>query len=83
MAELKLRFVVNGTDVVVGGEDDQPLLLFAEKALDKSGNLNRPLTEWEMREERGALVDQRLTPARYNFKMNEPLFLTVRTGFGG
>lgn len=75
---MKLRFVVNGEELAL-----EPcactIRQVARAALRLSGNLARPLEEWELRSDQGHLLD--LDASIY--EAPQDLFLTLRLGVGG
>jgi hypothetical protein len=79
----RLIFIVNGVDVPVTMRPEEPLHDGMGRALQISGNNARSLTEWELRDERGRLLDPSKSPGAYGFEGRTRLFLTIRVGAGG
>jgi hypothetical protein len=83
MLEIDLIFIVNGEDVLVTTSLLAPMDAARNEALLKSHNTGRPLKEWEIRNERGALVDPTRTVNSHGLKPNSRFFLTLPVGLGG
>lgn len=80
---IKLVFIINGQDVDVNADANEPLREAVERALKKSGNTGRPTEEWEVRDASGTLLDQSRTPAGLRLRDGTRLFLSLRVGAGG
>ncbi len=78
---LTLHFVVNGEDVHVACDPDQPLFEAMVLALTQSRNTGRPPLDWEIFAESGKRLDP-LLPAR-TFGARLTLFLCLAIGAGG
>lgn len=79
-----LMFIVNGEDVPVEVNPNQPLHVARSKALAQSHNTGRPHDEWEVRDITGSLIVDLSRPIEsYGFGPDTRLFLTLRVGAGG
>jgi hypothetical protein len=76
-------FIVNGQDVPLEVNPHEPLHAARNQALAKSHNTGRPPDEWEIRDERGNLLDPGARIESFNFGSGVRLFLTLRVGAGG
>ena len=83
MLEMQLIFIVNGEDVPVTTSLLAPLSAVCARALQLSHNTGRPLHEWEIRNERGALIDATKTVNALGLEPNTRFFLTLPVGLGG
>jgi hypothetical protein len=83
MLEIQLIFIVNGEDVSVTTSLLAPMSAVRAAALLKSHNTGRTLSEWEIRDERGAYLDPKRTVNSYGFEPNTRFFLTLKVGLGG
>lgn len=52
-------------------------------SLSESGNSGRPLSEWEVRDSAGALLDMTRTVKELGLTNGARLFLSLRVGAGG
>jgi len=78
-----LIFIVNGEDVPVEANETSPIDTAKDKALAVSHNTGRPPNEWEIRNERGALLDPNTPVSDLDLINGSHLFLTLQVGFGG
>ena len=81
--KIQLVVVVNGVETVVDGNVHAPLRTVAEHALQASGNSGRPLSEWELKDERGLLLDLDRPIGSFGFAPNALLYLTLTVGVNG
>ncbi len=81
--KIKLIFIINGESFPVETNINAPLSAAAERALSESGNQGRPLSEWEVRDSGGALLDVTRTVKELGLKNGAKLFLSLRVGAGG
>lgn len=75
-----MLFIVNGEDVNVFPGDDASMAEARDLALSKSRNLGRDPDLWELRDERGWIVES-FMPARAF--ANDKIFLTLPVAAGG
>lgn len=82
---IKLIFIVNGEDVHIDAEVGKHINLARDAALIKSRNTGRPFEEWEIRDERGALLPPGTTSEEFDpaLRPGTKLFLTLMAGVGG
>jgi len=78
---LILHFVVNGEDVHVHSNPDQPLFEAMVLALVQSRNTGRPPLDWEIFDENGRRVDPQLLAGAVGARL--ALFLCLAIGAGG
>jgi hypothetical protein len=83
MATHVLIFIINGEDVAVDVLFADSLASAKELALQASHNTGRPSAEWEVRNEKGYLLDQTATLTALELQNNERLFVTLQVGHGG
>lgn len=81
--KIQLVVVVNGVEAIVEGNVNAPLRTAAEHALHASGNSGRPLSEWELKDERGLLLDIDRSIGSFGFEPNALLYLTLSVGVNG
>lgn len=79
----QLVVVVNGVETVVEANHNAPLRTVAQHALNASGNQGRPLADWELKDERGQLLDLERAVSTFNFAANAVLYLTLSVGVNG
>jgi hypothetical protein len=80
---VELIFIINGESFPIESNVNAPLSSGVEKALAKSHNTGRPLSEWEVRDANGAALDIRKTVKELGLKNGSRLFLSLRVGAGG
>lgn len=80
---ITLIFIINGESFPVETNINAPLSAAVERALSESGNRGRPLSEWEVRDSAGALLDMARTVKELGLKNGARLFLSLRVGGGG
>jgi hypothetical protein len=81
--KIQLVVVVNGVETVVDANLNAPLRTVAQHALNASGNQGRPLADWELKDERGQLLDLDRAVSTFNFAANAVLYLTLSVGVNG
>jgi hypothetical protein len=79
----QLVVVVNGVETVVEANLNAPLRTVAQHALNASGNQGRPLADWELKDERGQLLDLDRPISTFTFAANAVLYLTLSVGVNG
>src|SRR5271154_4018214 len=77
---ISLLFIVNGEDVPITALHEDQISDARDDALRISHNTGRPLEDWEIRTDTGALVPP---STRVLCFPNARLFLTLRVGVGG
>lgn len=80
---MNIIFIINGENVPVELDMDEPLCVWRDRALQKSHNTGRPFAEWDVRDERGVRLSPWDTPADRDFANNERVFLCLQMGCGG
>lgn len=81
--KITLIFIINGENFSVETNINAPLTAAVQRALSESGNSGRPLSEWEVRDSAGALLDMTRTVKELGLKNGARLFLSLRVGAGG
>ena len=81
--KITLIFIINGENFSVETNINAPLTAAVQRALSESGNSGRPLSEWEVRDSAGALLDMTRTVEELGLKNGARLFLSLRVGAGG
>ena len=81
--KIALIFIINGENFSVETNINAPLTAAVQRALSESGNSGRPLTEWEVRDSAGELLDMTRTVRELGLKNGTRLFLSLRVGAGG
>ena len=81
--KIALIFIINGENFYVETNINAPLTAAVQRALSESGNSGRPLSEWEVRDSAGALLDMTRTVKELGLKNGARLFLSLRVGAGG
>lgn len=85
MANSKISFivVVNTEDVTVEVNENVPLHVVAQQALQRSESKDRSLGDFELKDARGTVLDQSKKVEDYGFSSPVKLFLTLRVGVQG
>jgi len=83
MDRIILIFIVNGEDVAVENSPEDSLDSARDKALTSSHNTGRPLNEWEIRNEKGELLNPKDLISTIGATNGDKFFLTLEVGFGG
>lgn len=81
--KLTLLFVVSGQNVELDVNVETPFQAAIARALETSRNTGRPPQDWELRDERGTLIDPATKIGDYRLANGTRLFLTLRVGAGG
>jgi hypothetical protein len=79
----QLLVVVNGVETLVEANESAPLKTVAQHALSASGNNGRPLSDWELKDEQGRLLDLDRKVGSFGFAPNALLYLTLTVGVNG
>lgn len=80
---LPLVIVVNGAETMVEANLNAPLHTVAQHALHDSGNQGRPLSDWELKNEAGQLLDLNRKVRDFGFGPGTVLYLTLLVGVNG
>ena len=80
---ITILFIVNGEDVPVDARLDAPLADARDRALQVSRNTSRPPDEWEVRDQKGALLPVEQPVGAFRFPQDVKLFLSLKVGAGG
>jgi hypothetical protein len=79
-----MKFVINGEPVEVTADPEAPLRDAVQQALQQSNNTGRPLTDWELRDDRGQLLSIDHSFAEHAWLDDTDYFyVTIRVGIGG
>ena len=81
--QIDLKVVVNGQPVVVKANVEAPVNTLIEHALTQSGNSGQPITNWELRDASGQVLDPNRKIEDYNLQSGATLFLNLKAGIGG
>lgn len=81
--KIQLVVVVNGVETLVEAAPNAPLRTVAQHALNASGNQGRPLSDWELKDETGQLLDLERAVNSFNFAASAVLYLTLSVGVNG
>lgn len=81
--KITLIFIVNGVDVPVEANVNQPLKVARNKALEESNNTGRPMDEWEVHDDEGKALDADTKLENLNIMDGARLFLNLKVGAGG
>ena len=73
--KIALNVVVNGAPVIVDVNENAPLRSLVEKALEESHNVGQPPDNWEIRDEKGNLLDLAKKIGTFGFAMGATLLL--------
>ena len=80
---MKAVIIINGENVHVELDADEPLGVWRDKALIQSNNTGRPLEEWEIRNEQGRLLSVWETLFDLELTNYPRIFVSLRVGAGG
>jgi hypothetical protein len=80
---IDLNVVVNGQPTLVKANTEAPLSTVVEHALQQSGNSGQPISNWELRDASGQILDLSRTVESYNLQSGTTLFLNLKAGVGG
>lgn len=81
--KITITVVVNGQPTLVEANEQAPLHTIIPRALEVSGNVGQPPSNWELRDESGALLDLARKIVEYGFTASTILFLNLKAGIGG
>lgn len=81
--KITLIFVINGANFSVEANVNDPLKAAVQRALQESGNTGRPLSDWQVRDANGVLVDIDRKIKDLGLTNGARLFLTLAVGAGG
>ena len=81
--KLTLIFIINGVDVRIEANLNQPLHVARNKALEESNNTGRPMDEWEVHNEEGQALDPDIKVEELGLVDGSRLFLNLKVGAGG
>ena len=81
---MKLTFIVSGQEVVQEMCPHETLRAWRNNALTRSGNLGRPVDDWEVRDSKGnRIMGLDTSVEEHGFVAGEKFFLTLPVGAGG
>jgi hypothetical protein len=81
--EIELNIVVNGQPVMVKANVEAPVSTLIEHALKQSGNSGQPISNWELRDASGQILDPTRKIESYSLQSGATLFLNLKAGIGG
>jgi len=81
--QIDLNVVVNGQPTLVKANTEAPLSTVVEHALQQSGNSGQPISNWELRDGSGQILDLSRKVESYNLQSGATLFLNLKAGIGG
>lgn len=81
--KITLIFVINGSNFPVDANVNDPLKEAVARALRESGNTGRPLSDWQVRDANGVLLDIDRKIKDLGLRTGARLFLTLAVGAGG
>lgn len=81
--KVQLVLTVNGEDVFVDANPNEPLLACVARALGKTGNAGRPPEEWEVRDANGGRLEISRKVGEFKFAEGTRLFLNLAVAAGG
>lgn len=81
--KITLIFIINGANFRVEANVNEPLKDAVAKALRESGNTGRPLSDWQVRDANGVLLDIDRKIKDLGLTSGARLFLTLAVGAGG
>ncbi len=81
--KIQLIFIINGANFPLEANVNAPLKEAVEQALQGSGNTGRPLSEWQVRDAGGVLLEVNRKIKDFGFVDGTRLFLSLAVGAGG
>ena len=81
--KFSIVFIVNGVDVQVGVNLNEPIKTGRNRALALSNNTGRPPEEWEIHDDAGQSLDPSKKVSQIGLKEGDRLFLNLKVGAGG
>ena len=81
--KITLVFIINGVDVPIEANINQPLKVAMNKALKDSDNTGRPVDEWEVHTEEGQDLDPDKKVEDLELTGGARLLLNLKVGGGG
>jgi len=81
--KITLIFIVNGVDVPVEANLNEPLKVARNKALEESNNTGRPMDEWEVHNDEGQALETDQKIEALGLVDGARLFLNLKVGAGG
>lgn len=81
--KITLIFIVNGVDVRVEENVNEPLKVARNHALEDSNNTGRPFDEWEIHNDAGQALDPNKKIEQSSLTDGTRLFLNLKVGAGG
>ena len=81
--KITLTVIVSGTPTTVNANPNQKMKVIAEKALEQTGNIGRPLTDWTLKTKEGLAIDLDKRGEEYDLKDFDQLVMSLEAGVGG
>ena len=81
--QIELTIIVNGQPVTAKVNTEELMSAAVKYALDNSGNSGQPITNWELRDGSGQILDLNKKIGDFVLDKNTKLFLNLKAGVGG
>jgi hypothetical protein len=81
--KVQLIFIINGVNFSLETNVNPPLKEAVARALQESGNTGRPVSEWQVRDVNGVLLEVERKIKDFGFTDGTRLFLSLAVGAGG
>lgn len=81
--KIAIKVVVNGTETLVQANLNEPLHVTAQHALNETHNSGRPLSEWELKDANGRVLDLNQKVSSFQFAEDTTLYLQPTVGVNG
>ena len=81
--KVSVKVVVNTEDVVVEAHTEQPLHVVAGHALKNSQSSARPLSDFDLKDANGVILDQNKKGSDIGLAEGSVLYLTLKAGITG
>ena len=81
--QVDFTLIVNGQETKVKARESQPLGSIIPPALEQTHNSGQPPENWELRDEKGTLLDPNQAISAFDFPKKVRLFLNLKAGVGG
>jgi hypothetical protein len=81
--KITLDVIVNGTPTAVEANIKAPLQVVAQQALNQTHQQGKPLSEWQLCDTAGTVLDLSRTVESYGFASGTTLYLQPKVGVNG
>ena len=75
--------IVNGTEVTLTENLNEPLHVIIPKALNKTEHKGQDPSKWQVKTEAGAELDPKMTLSEHGITEGSKVFISPRAGIGG